>query len=1151
MSADSCAIRIFALAVLREAVAFFTGSHSLARQWPSAGPALQNRPLFRGLRAAKARSRPLGRRRHAREMEVLLLVILCCPCVGATSLSDALPHSQTVPMQVMDGHDIRFAHLSTADGLSEMAVQQISQDDQGFMWFGTLDGLNRYDGYEFKVYKRGAPNAELGGTTITALFKDRSGQLWIGVDQYLDRFDPITEKLTEYRHDPKISTSLGGTVYAITQDREGQVWLATSTGLDKLNPATGIFSHFRHDDRDLTSLDAKGLQTDVRFVGVDNSDTLWVETSAGINSFDPKTGKATRFPQLLNHGESHVQYVYHDHSGRLWIHSREGSGVGTFNPKTGEVVRYKFPTGDPGTQTAERVTSVLEDERGILWFGTQGSGLLKLDPNHGTIVRYRNEPADPRSLSNNFVLCLYEDLEGNIWAGTGGGGINRFPAIPSGFTSYQKRPGERNGLDQNFVLSVFEDSDGILWVGNDGVLNRIDPKTGGFTFYRRRNGDSSISDGTVLSAVEDGAGTLWFATYRGGLNSFDGRTGRFKAYRHEPGDPNSLSSDVVMRLQLDPKGTIWVATDHALDEFDPRSKRFKHYPELNGSLSVGLVTCLVQDRRGMLWLGTNEAGLVRFDPATRRYEAYKNQPGNSAALSGNRVNALLVDAGGTLWVGTQLGLDRFDGATQQFHAYTERDALPSNAVEGILEDRQRNLWVGTDNGLAKFIPSTNSVRAYYASDGLAGSEFNYWGAPFQDTHGEMFFPGVNGLTAFYPDKIRDNSYVPPLVLTDFRLFNEPVPVGPHSLLKKGISYTDSLELSRAQSIFSFEFAALSYRAPAANRYRYRLEGLDQGWNLVSSKHRLVTYTTLPSGDYVFRVQGSNNQDVWNEKGTSVRIRVLPAWWSTWWFRTVAMAFMLLSVGSAYHFRLQNIHRQFNMRLEERVGERTRIARELHDTLLQSFHGLLLRFQAVSNLLPTRPDEAKQTLDSAIDQAAQAITDGRDAVEGLRSSIVVTNDLASAISTLGDELASGETNPNAAEFHVVVEGTPRDLHPIFRDEIYRIAGEALRNAFRHAQAQRIEVEIHYDEWQLRLRVRDDGKGIDPKLLNEDGRPGHFGLRGLRERAKLLGGKLTVWSELDSGTELELSVPAANAYSTNGPKRSWLAEKLSGKDKERKS
>jgi signal transduction histidine kinase len=283
---------------------------------------------------------------------------------------------------------------------------------------------------------------------------------------------------------------------------------------------------------------------------------------------------------------------------------------------------------------------------------------------------------------------------------------------------------------------------------------------------------------------------------------------------------------------------------------------------------------------------------------------------------------------------------------------------------------------------------------------------------------------------------------------------------------------------------------------------------------------------------------------------------MPAFWQTWWFRTSYVALILLLVWCAHLYRLHQLAKEFNIRLQERVGERTRVARELHDTLLQSFQGLLLRFQTASELFPTRPAEAKQTLDSAIEQAAQAITEGRDAVQGLRSSTVVTNDLALAVTTLGEELAGGETNPNAAEFHVGVEGTPRDLHPILRDEVYRIAGEALRNAFRHAEARRIEVEIRYDERQFRLRVRDDGKGIDSKLLNDDERPGHYGMRGMRERSKLLGGKMTVWSELDSGTEVELSIPAANAYATaDGRRRSWLAEKFAGKlvekDTERKS
>lgn len=310
------------------------------------------------------------------------------------------------------------------------------------------------------------------------------------------------------------------------------------------------------------------------------------------------------------------------------------------------------------------------------------------------------------------------------------------------------------------MLSAFRDSDDVLWVGNDGVLNRIDPQ-GAFTFYRSSRGAAnSISDGTVLSTVEDRTGTLWFGTYRGGLNSLDKRTGRFNAYRHQPGNDNSPASDIVKRLVLDPGGSIWVAFHHALDQFDPRSKRWKHFPELNDVLRSASVFSLARDRRGVLWLGTEEAGLVRFDPATRHFTVYDEGPESAPKLSSNHINAVFAGSGPFLWVGTQFGLDRLDADTQQVHTYSEQDGLPSNAVQGILEDQRGDLWIATDNGLARFSPATGAVRKYYESDGLAGNAFHGWGIPFQDAHGEMFFPGASGVTAFYPERIVDNLYVP-------------------------------------------------------------------------------------------------------------------------------------------------------------------------------------------------------------------------------------------------------------------------------------------------------------------------------------------------------------------------------------------------------
>ena len=408
----------------------------------------------------------------------------------------------------------------------------------------------------------------------------------------------------------------------------------------------------------------------------------------------------------------------------------------------------------------------------------------------------------------------------------------------------------------------------------------------------------------------------------------------------------------------------------------------------------------------------------------------------------------------------------------------------------------------------------------------------------------MFFGGTNGLNAFFPENVRDNPYVPPVVITSFKIFNKSVPIGPKSVLKKAIPYVDSLTLPYRDNVFSFEFAALSYANSQKNRYRYKLEDFEPGWNQVDSKQRLATYTNLDPGKYVFRVQGSNSDGLWNEEGVSLTIVITPPWWRTSWFRVLCAVLSLTLLWAAYQWRLWQLHHQFEMTLEARVGERTNIARELHDTLLQSFHGLLLRFQIVSELLPERPVEAKEQLDRSIERAAKAITEGRDAVQGLRTSTVQTNDLARAINTLGEELASDPANHESPGFRVTVEGEPRDLHPILRDEIYRITAEALRNAFHHAAARQVEVEIRYDNQQFRLRVRDDGKGMDAAVLSGEGPRGHYGLPGMRERAKLIGGKLAVWSEIGAGTEVELRIPAAAAYAI-ATKRSWISELLARK------
>jgi signal transduction histidine kinase len=394
----------------------------------------------------------------------------------------------------------------------------------------------------------------------------------------------------------------------------------------------------------------------------------------------------------------------------------------------------------------------------------------------------------------------------------------------------------------------------------------------------------------------------------------------------------------------------------------------------------------------------------------------------------------------------------------------------------------------------------------------------------------MFFGGFNGGVSFFPEKVEDPTYAPATVLTDFRLSGNPVEIGSHSPLRRSISYTGDLILPHQQNVFSFTFAALSYASPATNRYRYRLEGLERDWNEVGSDRRQATYTTLPAGTYTFRAQGATTSGPWSEPGVALRIEILPPWWATWWCWATSAALILTSIWLSYQTRIHKVERQFQTRLEERVVERTRIARDLHDTLLQSFHGLMLRFQVVSKLLPE--GKAKEQLEKTLERADQAIAEGRSAVYDLRSSATTTNELSEALNAVGNELSTEDT----AEFGLVVEGPPKDLHPIIRDELYRISREALQNAFKHARARHIEAEINYGERVFRLRIRDDGEGIPAEIL-EQGRSGHYGLPGIRERAKQVGADLTIWSRAGTGTEIDLSLAGSIAYGKS-PHRSRL-------------
>lgn len=1050
------------------------------------------------------------------------------PVNGVVPQAHVDPHTVTLP--VVDGRDIRFARISSADGLSQTKVDRIVQDDQGFMWFGTQYGLNRYDGYNFKVFAHdpGDPNS-VSGVYIRALFKDRDGTLWVGCDLFINKFDPKTETFTRYPV-PFVNH--------VSQDSAGVLWLATSRGLYALDPATGRIHRYSHDPNDASSIGSNVISMS----GEDKAGRFWVANTGGLDEFDRRTGKVTLHIPLP---ESPWGYLfYEDRFGTFWVFNVSGNPLAVFDRKTNTLTQYSFRNQEPPA-TAFAIRAVCEDHDGTLWLATDDAGLLKFDREHRKFLRYHNNPGDPQSLPENSVISLFADREGSIWAGLGRIGLTRFDSKPLPFKRVTYNPSDPNNTVEPFVGAIYEDSQRILWVGTPEVLMRIDRKAGRYTSYRT-SGPGARSD--VITIREDHSGNLWVGTYGHGLHRFDLQTGQFKTYQHDPADPYSLSNDIVSRLLVDHNGTLWAGTQDALNRFDAATERFTTY-KLESHEDVDPESHededyveLVEDRDGTLWLGTDTAGLRHFDPATgrvTRYELDMNRPGT---LSDNRVNSVHFDASGTMWLGTQNGLDKFDPKTSSFTVYTRRDGLPGNAVGCILEDDHGDLWMSTNNGVATLNPRSRTFKNYSMTDGLPGPDLTGWGACFESPSGEMFFGGFSGSTAFFPDKVTSATYTPPIVLTDLRLPGNAAELGRHFSLQRSVSYTSDLVLPHKQNVFTLGFAALSYSNSATNRYRYKLEGLERDWNEVGSDHRQATYTTLPVGTYTFRVQGAISGGAWSEPGVALRIEILPPWWNTWWFRASYVAAFLGLLWALYRYRLHQIAQEFDIRLEERVNERTRIARELHDTLLQSFQALVLRFQGARNLLPARTAEGLKMLDAALDQAEEAITESREAIQNMRSSAIVRNDLSEALNALGDELAAGD----ASQFRLVVEGSPRDVHAVVRDEVYLIAREAIRNAFCHAQAKVVEAEITYGESLLRLRVRDNGKGIDPAIAR-DASAGHYGLPGMRERAARLDGRLNIWSGPGAGTEIELNIPGSKAYGTSGERSLLRLFRRSGNSK----
>lgn len=841
------------------------------------------------------------------------------PATASSVVQPVLTPGQTEILAALSSQSqfFRFSHLPPTAGLSQSVVTAILQDQQGFLWLGTQDGLNRYDGQSFKVFKTNLGTDDgLAGNLVTGVAEDQNGVLWIGTsDGGLSAYYPQLGKFRSYLNDPQNMKSISeNSITGLGIDSEGFVWAGTSNaGLNRLDPKTGEVRRFAH------------------------------------NSNDPATLSSNQISKVLV-----------DNFGNVWV-GTIGGGLNQLPAGSEAFIHYRYISGDENSLSEDFVQSLFMDQEGILWVGTFTSGLNRLDSRSGSIERYASIQGNPEELSSSSVSAIFEDNQGRLWIGTQGAGACILERGAGTFTCMQNSQINSDSISSNTIMSIYEDEAGILWFGTFGTgLDFYDPQKFKFLHLSADpEHPERLTSNSIWAITQDQQGTLWIGTNEHGATSFDWRTRQWKHYENDPADPNSIQSNTVFLVYEDRQGTLWFATPVGLSRFDPQKPGFSNYalpfilsifedgqgnfwlgstsglilfdrqtgstqyfdhdPNDPFSLSSSTISLIYEDRSQRFWIGTMNAGLNLFDRQTMQATRYVRESQNPESISSNAVMSVLEDKEGRLWFGTSDGLNRLDPLTGSFISYHEKDGLPNGVIYGILEDDSGNLWLSTNAGLSRFTLETLSFKNFDTSDGLQAAEFNQF-SHYRSPEGILYFGGVGGMNIFVPSQIQENPYIPPVVITNFRLFNEIVEPASGAPIEKPIEYTSEIRLNHTDDFFEFDFAALHFSSPEEIQYAYIMENFDKDWNWVGNRP-FATYTRVPPGNYVFRVKATNSDGVWNEDGTAILITIPPPFWQTLWFRMLMGTVLLGIISGGFLWRIRSIDSQ-RRHLEDLVQKRT-------------------------------------------------------------------------------------------------------------------------------------------------------------------------------------------------------------------------------------
>ncbi len=967
--------------------------------------------------------------------------------------------------------NITFEHYSIDQGMYETNIFTIIQDRTGYLWFGTWGGIERYDGYNFKAYRKELDNPNSIQTQfVSTLYEDKEGNIWVGTEFGLEKFNKITGNFSQYLpYPPNTEPESNNFVSSICEDKFGMLWIGTRDGLYNFDKKSEKFICIRNNDKNPESIGSN----DISAILEDKAGSIWFGNSKGLDKLDRKTGSFIHIWNDPNNKSEWTNYfvntLFEDKSGILWLGTRKG--LVAFDQKEGTFTPYIKEEGNS-------ISSICEDASGHLWFGSWVSGLYSFDKKSKKFTHYLHNENDPGSLSSNTVTSICYERSGTIWIATRGAGVNKINRIKQPFKKYLF----------NEVSHIIKANNDMIWIGTSKGWKKFNPKTEELIPY---------SFGKDFLIAEEESGDLWLAKESGGIYKRDVKNRITNYY-----DSSGREFDkIVNRVYKTPDGMVWIGTiDGGVYKIAPNGNLIRKI------LETGWVMDFYLDSSGLLWIGSIESALICYDPAKNIVvNKFYYDPGNPGSIKSNVVFKILEDNAGVLYFATNKGLGIYNRSTKEFNFFNERNGLPHDMLWSFLGDDVGNFWIVTRKGISKFNTNTKQFQNYDVSYGLPENGF-YLNGACKTRNGEMYFGSPNAVVRFQPDSIKNNPFIPPIEITTIRKFEESVPIG------------KEIDLSYKENFLSIEFIALSYISPERNQFAYKMEGVDTGWVYSGTRH-YASYPNLDPGEYIFRVKGSNNDGVWNEEGTSIAIIISAPWWETWWFRIFVFVVLLTTIGGIIRYiEMKKIKRKIEMLEQERAleRERTRISRDMHDEVGSSLSEIVI----LSELAKKKPGEAEQHIKEISDRAAEVIDNVSEIVWAMNPQNDKLDNLIAhtrryAVKYLG--LANISCQFMVPE---IIPASP--LSAELTRNIFLVVKETLHNIVKHSCASEVTFTIDLLNQQLNIKIKDNGKGFS---LDESTGLGN-GLLNMRRRIEDISGVINIESTYGKGTQINFTVQINN-------------------------